>query len=105
MNKATKIKSIIREAKSTIVSVTFTKKDGTLRTMSFNARHKEGIKGLDASEQAQKAVETRKANNPNLIIVIDLAAKRKTKKPEASWRSFNCESVVSVKAGGVRHEF
>tara|TARA_R110000796_G_scaffold20283_1_gene60516 strand:+ start:324 stop:641 length:318 start_codon:yes stop_codon:yes gene_type:complete len=105
MTKSDKIKGIIRQARSTIISVRFKKADGSLRTMSFNARYKDGIKGLDACESAQKAVETRKANNPDLINVIDLAAKRKTKKPAASWRSFQCETVVSIKSGGKVYEF
>lgn len=105
MNKADKIKSIIREARSSIISVKFKKKDGTLRTMSFNARYKGKLKGLNASESAQRAVETRKVNNPDLINVIDLAVKRKTKKEEASRRSFQCETVVSVKSGGKVYEF
>ena len=98
--KASTVKQIIREARSTIVSVTFKKADGSIRVMSFNARHKEGIKGLEASESAQKAVATRKKNNPDLINVIDMNVKRKTRNAEKSWRSFKCESVISVKSGG-----
>ena len=60
---------------------------------------------LEASEQAQKANETCKANNPDLIKAIDLAVKRKTKKPAASWRSFQCESVLAIKSGGKVYEF
>lgn len=98
--KTEQIKNLIREARSSIVSVRFLKKDGTPRTMTFNARHREGIKGLEASESAQQAVATRAKNNPSLVNVIDLAVKRKTRKAEASWRSFDCERVVSVKSGG-----
>ena len=101
---ANQVKQIIREAKSTIVSVKFRKADGSIRTMSFNAKYKDGIKGLDASESAQKAVETRKKNNPDLINVIDLAVKRQTRNAAKSWRSFKCESVVSIKAGGKVYE-
>ena len=105
MNKSEKIKDIIRQARSSIISVRFRKADGTIRTMSFNARYKDGIKGVDACESAQRAVETRKANNPDLINIINLAAKRKTKKAAASWRSFQCESVLMVKSGGKKYEF
>lgn len=105
MNKTKKVKQIIKDAKSTIVSVAFEKANGEKRIMSFNARHKEGIKGADASESAQKAVQTRKKNNPNLVNVIDLGVKKKTKDAVKSWRSFDCERVISVKSGGKVYQF
>lgn len=104
-SKTEQIKNLIREARSSIVSVKFQKKDGSERVMTFNARHREGIKGIDATPSAQQAVATRAANNPNLINVIDLNVKRKTRDAVKSWRSFDCERVVSVKSGGKTVEF
>lgn len=71
MNKANKIKSIIEQSRSKLMSVDFKKADGTIRKLSFNPKHVKGIKGDSASESSKKALETRKTNNPDLISVID----------------------------------
>ncbi len=101
--KTQNVKTIINQARSTIVSVTFKKKDGSLRGISFNGGYRAGIKGDSASESAKKAVATRKENNPNIINVIDFSIDRKNKingENENPWRSFDCESVVAIKSGG-----
>ncbi len=105
MNKTEWVKSKIEESGSKLMSVTFTKKDGTQRTMTFNPLTVKGIKGDKASEQAKQAVATRKANNPNLISVCDQALLSKGDLPAKCWRSVNCDTVTIVKIGGKEYTY
>jgi hypothetical protein len=96
--KAQIVKSVLSQAGSGFCSVTFIKKtDGSVRTLNFNP--KEGVK-LVTGENSQ-SVETRKKNNPNLVNVVDAQIANRADDRRQGWRSFDAESVISLKVGGV----
>lgn len=105
MTKADKIKQILEQNGSKLCSVEFTKKDGSIRVMQVQLRSKKGVKGESASEQAKKAVESRKKNNPDLINVVDVQLRKKGVTESACWRSFNADTVLRIKADGVEYKF
>lgn len=90
-------------------SVTFVKKDGTVRKMLCRtgvglnlADHTKGEADILAgviSPEAKKvmAVRKRAANNPHLLNVWDVQKK--------AWRSVNMDTVLSVRANGFNFEF
>ena len=94
------IRDLIQQSGSRIMRVTFIKKDGSERVMSFNPKFVKGLVESYKSESTEQAVKTRKANNPNLLSVMDITLKRKGEKDYKCWRSINLETVKSVKAGG-----
>ena len=84
---------IVKEQGSKIFSVTFLKKDGTLRTMLVqDAVTKFLCKGDAASEAARKAVLSRKLNNPNLLNVYDIQ--------KQAIRSINMDTVIQISGKG-----
>lgn len=99
-NKTAQIKSLIAASGSKLMSITFIKKDGSERVMTFNPKMVRAVKGNKASESAQKAVASRKVNNPNLINVMDQVAFNSGKPEVACWRSINTDTVTQVKSGG-----
>lgn len=86
MNKAETITSQIRKAGSRLISVTFTKKDGTPRTLVFNRLDVSGIKGTGTPNTDQ-----------DLIKVRDIHL--------GQWRSFRLSSVHAMKANGREWSF
>ena len=96
--KRKKIREIIEAANTQFVSVSFIKKDGTERTMNVHPTAiRPHILGEAASESAQKAVATRKANHPELYNCWDIQAN--------SARSINLDTTYLVKSKGVNYEF
>ncbi len=100
MNKTEWVKSKIEESKSHLMSVSFVKKNGELRTITFNPKTTKGMKGDKASDQAKQAVQTRKQNNPNLISVCDQSLLAKGDLAAKCYRSINCDTVTKVKVNG-----
>lgn len=91
------VKSHIQNAGSKFVSVTFIKKTtGEERTITFNP--KEGC-NLVSGNRAE-ATQKRKANNPNLINVVDSSIANREEDRRKGWRSFSSETVISMKVGG-----
>lgn len=87
------IRDMIKANGSKIMSVQFVKKtDGKPRTMQFQPRIVSHIKGTDACESAQKAVKTRKENNPGLVNVWSVDADGP--------RCFHLDTVTSITLGG-----
>lgn len=91
-------RALIRAARGRFVGVTFTKKDGTERTMIVQpaalARH---VKGEAAEPSARKAAETRAARHPHLLPVWSVA--------DAAVRSVNLAAVSRIATGGTVHTF
>ena len=81
------IKRFIFDAGSSIVSVEFRKADGNLRSLQFNPRDTQEIKGTGYALKA-----------PSIVRCRDFTIART--KGESAWRSFDCERVVSIKANG-----
>ena len=81
------IKRFIFDAGSSIVSVEFRKADGSLRSLQFNPRDAQEIKGTGYALKA-----------PSIVRCRDFTIART--KGESAWRSFDCERVVSIKANG-----
>ena len=81
------IKRFIFDAGSSIVSVEFRKADGSLRSLQFNPRDTQEIKGTGYALKAPSIVRCR---------YFTIART----KGESAWRSFDCERVVSIKANG-----
>jgi hypothetical protein len=86
-DKTAFIKSFIFNAGSSIVSVEFRKLDGTIRSLQFNPRDTQEIKGTGYALKA-----------PSIVRCRDFSIART--QGEGAWRSFDCERVVSIKANG-----
>ena len=86
-DKTAFIKSFIFNAGSSIVSVEFRKLDGTIRSLQFNPRDTQGVKGTGTP-----------IKNPSIVRCRDFTIART--KGEGAWRSFDCQRVVSIKAKG-----
>lgn len=87
MDKTTLIKQFIFEAGSSIISVQFTKLNGEQRSLQFNPRDTQDVKGTGHALKATSIVRCR-----------DFAIARK--EGQGAWRSFDCERVVRIKANG-----
>ncbi|UAB89683.1 hypothetical protein I5192_03085 [Ruegeria sp. SCSIO 43209] len=91
-------RDLIASAKGRFVSVTFTKQDGTQRTMRVQpATLRRHIKGDAASKAARKAIETRAHRHPHLLAVWDTEAQAP--------RSVNLATVSRIAADGHIHHF
>ena len=82
------VKQFIRDAGASIVSVEFTKLNGDKRSLQFNPRDTQEIKGTGHA-----------LKNPSIIRCRDFAIARK--EGQGAWRSFDCERVSSIKANGI----
>ena len=90
MDKTSFVKKFIANAGASIVSVKFVKLDGSLRSIQFNPRDRQEIKGT--------GFPTTKAN------IVRCRDFRQAKQGNAAWRSFDIERVVSIQANG-QHVF
>jgi hypothetical protein len=86
MDKTSFIRKFIANAGSSIVSVRFVKLDGSLRSVQFNPRDRQEIKGTGSP--------TTKAS------IIRCRDFRQAKTGNAAWRSFDTERVISIQANG-----
>lgn len=100
MNNIQIIRNILKENSSSMMSITFNKKCGAVRKLQTNPKCKKGTVTSYKTESTKQAVATRKRNNPNMLSVIDMQVKRKTKNDSASWRSVNLETVKEIKSRG-----
>lgn len=100
--KTRQILSLINQAGSQFVSVTFIKKDGTERTIRFNPKYSRLTK--DPSERAKKAAETRKLNNPDLLNVMDIDLRQQGTEELRCWRTISTSTVKRIAIGGVVYE-
>jgi hypothetical protein len=87
MDKTAKIKAFIFAAGSSIISVQFFKADGTLRSLQFNPRDTQEVKGTGHA-----------LKKPSIIRCRDFTIARN--EGQGAWRSFDCERVTSIKAKG-----
>lgn len=109
MDKTSLIKQFIFDAGSSIVSVQFIKANGEHRSLQFNPRDTQEIKGersrSDRSkgtpEEFQSTGHALKATS--IVRCRDFAVARK--EGQGAWRSFDCERVVSIKANGQQLTF
>lgn len=90
MDKTSFIRQFIANAGSSIVSVNFVKLDGSLRSVQFNPRDRQEIKGTGSP--------TTKAS------IIRCRDFRQAKQGNAAWRSFDTDRVISIQANG-QHVF
>lgn len=75
------ISEIIKQANNKLVSVRFTKKDGSSRQLTFNPADHADIKGTGTP-----------TNDPNIFRVRDINI--------AQWRSFDARRCHSIKVNG-----
>lgn len=87
MNRIERIKSLIDDAGSGFVSVTFIKKDGSERQMTFNPKDVNEIKGTGDTSKV----------DANIFRVRD--------NTKQAWRSFDARRVIKIKSRGVITEF
>ena len=80
------IQAILREAGSQFVSITFIKKDGSLRQLTGNLKDHNDVKGTGTP-----------TSDPHIVRI------RESSKQQ--WRSFDTRRVVAIKTGGVVHDF
>ena len=85
MTPTQRIETILKAAGSRYVTVDFIKKDGSLRTLTFNPRHHLETKGTGSTRPS------------DLFTVVDSA--------KTQWRSFRADQVLSIKANGNTHSF
>lgn len=91
-------RALIASAGGRFCAVTFTKKDGTQRTMQIQpATLQHHVKGDAATNAARKAVATRKERHPHLLPVWDAKAKAP--------RSVNLATVIAIRINGTSHEY
>lgn len=86
-SKTAQVRQFIRSAGSTIVSVTFRKADGTLRSLQFNPRDRQEVKGTGTATRP-----------PEIVCCRDFRIART--QGQGAWRSFNAERVVTLRANG-----
>lgn len=89
LNKASvsdRIRSILEDSKSRLVSIRFIKKDGSERLLRTNPKQFLETKGTG-----------NRNSDPDLFIVVDHTS--------GQWRSFRSDSVVSIKSNGRLHCF
>jgi hypothetical protein len=87
VNRIERIQSLINEAGSGFVSVTFIKKDGSERQLTFNPKDVNDIKGTGDTSKV----------DPNIFRVRDNA--------KQAWRSFDARRVIKIKSKGKTTEF
>ncbi|MFG6543815.1 hypothetical protein ACGYLM_07365 [Sulfitobacter sp. 1A10445] len=91
-------RDLIASAGGRFCAVTFTKADGTERTMQVQpATLQRHVKGDAATETGKRAVETRKARHPHLLPVWDAKARAP--------RSVNLATILRIAVDGVVHEY
>ncbi|UMA64620.1 hypothetical protein LVO79_16705 [Roseivivax marinus] len=91
-------RDLIASAGSRFCTVTFTKKDGSERTMQIQpAALRSRLKGDAATDAGKRAAETRRATHPNLLPVWD-AQKRAP-------RSIDLATVTRIAIDGREHVF
>ena len=81
MTLADLVQATIDRAGSQFVSVTFTKKDGTERQLTFNPRQIGEIKGTG-----------RQCTDPDIFRIVEAS--------KGQWRSFDAKRVLSIKVNG-----
>lgn len=75
------IRKVLDAAGSQFVSVTFKKKDGSMRQLTMNPRHFGETKGTG-----------NKCSDPNIFRVMDIKLNQ--------WRSFDARRVICIKVAG-----
>lgn len=105
MTKVQKIKQLLEQNGSKLCSIEFLKADGSLRKMQVQLKSTLGVKGDEASEQAQRAAKARKANNPDLLNVMDVQLRQKGVPESGCWRSIHVDKILKVKADKVEYSF
>lgn len=91
-------RDLIASAGGRFCAVTFTKADGTERTMQVQpATLQRHVKGDAATEAGKRAVQTRKARHPHLLPVWDAKAHAP--------RSVNLATISRIAVDGVVHEY
>jgi hypothetical protein len=87
-SKTELVKQFIKDAGASIVSVEFTKLNGEKRSLQFNPRDTQEIKGTGYALKA-----------PSIVRCRDFTIART--QGEGAWRSFDCERVNCIKANGI----
>ena len=91
-------RGLIAAAGGRICAVTFTKKDGSLRTMKVQpASLRFRVKGEDACPAARKAAATRAERHPNLMPVWDIE--------KGAARSVNLATISRIVVDGRTHTY
>ena len=80
-NTPENIRAILEAAKSTFVSITFTKANGEERRLTTNPKQIGEVLGTGT-----------KCKDPAVFRIVDVKLNQ--------WRSFRCERVTSIKANG-----
>ena len=83
MKSHEQITNLIQQSGSKLVSVTFEKKDGSQRQLTFNPKDINDIKGTGSP-----------CSDPNIFRVRDIKL--------SAWRSFDARRTISVKVNGVQ---
>ena len=92
------MKALISSAKGRFCSVTFIKKDSSVRVMNIQpAAITKNLVGDDACDSAKKAVATRKERHPNLLPVWDNGSQ--------GIRSVNLDTVTEIKVDGAVYKY
>jgi hypothetical protein len=86
------VRSFLYSEGSTIVSVQFMKKDGTMRRISFNPRDRNEVKGTGNP-----------TSDPYIFRIRDLNIARE--EGFGAWRSFDLRRVVSIRSRRMVYNF
>jgi hypothetical protein len=87
------IRSILETNQGRFLTVSFRKKDGTMRRMNIQPAAVKTHLSVDPNPSAVQGAETRRRNNPNLIPVYDVQ--------KGSIRSINVDTISSIRANKI----
>lgn len=86
MTSAEQVAKILKAAKSTFVSIKFTKVNGEVRSLTTNPKQIGEVLGTGS-----------KCKDPNVFRIVDVNLNQ--------WRSFRADRVLSIKANGTTTTF
>lgn len=86
-------KFLLDNAKGRFCSITFTKKDGTVRTLTVQPHAVKTHLAENPSPVHRQAAEARKKNHPHLLPVYDVQDKR--------IKSINLDTVSRIRVDGI----
>lgn len=95
------IRRFIETQGSQFISVSFLKKGGIPRTITYNPKAAKNKTQGAKSASSQQAIETRARNNPNLLNVWEHG----NKDEQTKFRSINLDTVYEIAAGGAKISF
>ena len=100
------VMDVLKEAGSKFFTVKFIKKDKSQRSLTSRFGVKKDVKGDAASPSSIMALETFRANHPNLLRLYDINKEVPGAEPfstKGAWRMVNLDTVYEIKSAGITY--